>query len=217
MKTVRLTLFDDDHFFHQSFRLTMEGHQEILLAGIFSSAENLIEDISESKPDVVMMDIDMPGMNGIDAVKLLRRHYSELPVIMLTQHDEDDKLINSICAGANGYLLKTSHPDKMHDRILEVIDGGSSLDPSVAKKVLSLFAQSFSPVIEHETKPLTPREKEVLSLLAQGKPYKIIASELGISYDTVRMHIKNIYQKLEVTNVSGAVAAAVSRKLVALK
>jgi DNA-binding NarL/FixJ family response regulator len=164
-----------------------------------------------------MMDIDMPGMNGIDAVKLLRRHFADLPVIMLTQHDEDDKLINSICAGANGYLLKTSHPDKMHERILEVIDGGSSLDPSIASKVLRLFSQSFSPVVQQETRPLTAREKQVLGLLANGKPYKIIASELGISYDTVRMHIKNIYQKLEVTNVSGAVAAAVSRKLVSVK
>lgn len=192
----------------------MEDHQEIFLAGIFPSAKNLMRDINNSKPDVVMMDIDMPGMNGIDAVKLLRKHFSELPVIMLTQHDEDDKLINSICAGANGYLLKTSHPDKMHERIMEVIDGGSSLDPSIANKVLRLFAQSFSPSNQHANRPLTAREQQVLSLLAHGKPYKIIASDLGISYDTVRMHIKNIYQKLEVTNVSGAVAVAVSRKLV---
>lgn len=195
----------------------MEGHPEIFVAGIFASAENLIDDISKSKPDIVMMDIDMPGMNGIDAVKLLRKHFSELPVIMLTQHDEDDKLINSICAGANGYLLKTSHPDKMLERIIEVIDGGSSLDPAIATKVLRLFAQNFTPVVHQETPPLTAREKQVLELLSHGKPYKIIASDLGISYDTVRMHIKNIYQKLDVTNVSGAVAAAVSRKLVALK
>jgi len=195
----------------------MEDHKEIFLAGIFPSAKNLIRDITNAKPDVVMMDIDMPGMNGIDAVKLLRKHFPELPVIMLTQHDEDDKLINSICAGANGYLLKTSHPDKMHERIMEVIDGGSSLDPAIANKVLRLFAQSFSPVIQNESRPLTAREKQVLGLLANGKPYKIIASDLGISYDTVRMHIKNIYQKLEVTNVSGAVAVAVSRKLVIVK
>jgi DNA-binding NarL/FixJ family response regulator len=217
METKRLALFDDDVFFHQSFKLIIEDHQEIFLAGIFPSADNLISNITKSKPDIVMMDIDMPGMNGIDAVKLLRMHFAELPVIMLTQHEEDDKLINSICAGANGYLLKTSHPDKMYQRILEVIDGGSSLDPSIANKVLRLFAQSFSPEIHPETKPLTLREKEVLGLLVNGNPYKLIANELGISYDTVRMHIKNIYQKLDVSNVSGAVAVAVSRKLVFVK
>jgi len=213
-KPIRIVIFDDSSFYRESLKMLFEDHSDFLLIGSFSNALNLIEDITSSQPDVVLMDIDMPSIDGIEATKILKNHFSSLPVIMLTQYEDEDKVINSICVGANGYLLKTSSGEKIKERICEVLNGGSSLDPSVAKKVLELFSKSITMRANEKKYLLSPREKEVLAHLVKGQSYKMIASDLDICYDTVRAHIKSIYQKLEVSSVSGAVAIAVSNNLI---
>ena len=214
MKRNRIVLFDDHYFFRESIRIMLDDRQDVFLAGVFEHANNLVDDIRSSQPDVVLMDIDMPGADGIDAVKILKKEFSLLPVIMLTQHDDEDKVIDAICAGSCGYLLKTTSGEKIIECIHEVLNGGSCLNPGIARKVLNLFAENFSAKAHGETYVLSPREKEVLSHLVKGKSYKMIASELDVCYDTIRMHIKNIYQKLRVSSTSGAVAVAVSQRLV---
>jgi DNA-binding NarL/FixJ family response regulator len=215
MKRKRIALFDDHYFFRESIRMILEDHDDFLLAGSFEDANNLIRDIEASEPDVVLMDIGMPGQNGITALATIRREYPDLPVIMLTQHDDEENIIHAIGFGARGYLLKTSpSANDLVNSINDVLEGGSSLNPVVAQKVMKMVAKELSTVSLSNSLTLSPREKEVLDHLARGKSYKMISSDLGICYDTVRMHIKSIYQKLKVSSISGAVAIAVKNRLV---
>lgn len=213
-KPIRIVIFDDSDFYRESLKMLFEDEKHFLLAGCFENAMNAVRDVSTSKPDIVLMDIEMPEIDGIEAVKILKSYHPSLPIIMLTQYEDEDKVINSVCSGANGYLLKSSSAEKILERIHEVLNGGSSLDPSVAKKVLELFSKSIAMRANEKDFLLSPREKEVLAHLARGQSYKMIASDLDICYDTVRSHIKSIYQKLDVSSVSGAVAIAVSNNIV---
>ena len=214
MKRKRIILFDDHFFFRESVRIMFEDRNDVELVASFEDANNLVNDIINSQPDLVLMDIDMPGADGLEALKILKCHFEHLPVIMLTQHNEDEKIIRAICNGSGGYLLKTTSGEKIIESIHEVLEGGSCLNPAVARKVLNLFAESYSTSLNGESYILSPREKEVLAHLVKGKSYKMIASELDVCYDTIRMHIKSIYQKLRVSSQSGAVAVAVSHRLV---
>jgi len=204
---IRVAVFDDSLFFLEAISDIVKSDEGLVLCGSFTGADNVIHDIKLSLPDVVMMDIDMPGTNGIDALRILRKHFPELLVIMLTQHDDDDNVIAAICSGANGYKLKTASPDRIIKSIYDVFNGNTPLSPSIAKKILFLFSRQFSPPITQEY-PLSPREKDVLNEVIKGHSYKVIANNLGITYDTVRAHIKQIYKKLQVNTISGAVAKA---------
>ena len=214
MKKIRVTVFDDNLFFRESLNILFEGREDMELAGSFKNAKNVLRDIHTSKPDVVLMDIDMPGINGIEAVGIIKKEFQELPVMMLTDYDDDDKIIASICAGANGYTLKTTTSEKIIEGIHDVYKGYASLCAPIARKVLQLFSGKFPGSISSESFKLSPREKEVLQELVQGHPYKIIAADLGITYDTVRAHIKQIYKKLQVSTVSGAVSKALKQNIV---
>jgi len=214
MKRKRIILFDDHFFFRESVRIMLEDRNDVELVSTFEDANNLVNDIISSQPDLVLMDIDMPGADGLEALKILKSHFEHLPVIMLTQHAEDEKIIRAICNGSSGYLLKTTSGEKIIESIHEVLCGGSCLNPVIARKVLNLFAESYSNSLNGDVFVLSPREKEVLAHLVKGKSYKMIASELDVCYDTIRMHIKSIYQKLRVSSQSGAVAVAVSHRLV---
>ena len=216
MKKIRVAVFDDNLFFRESVNILFEGkgREDLELIGSFKNGNNVLKDIHISQPDVVLMDIDMPGTNGIEAVRIIRKEFPQLPVMMLTDYDDDDKVINSICAGANGYTLKTTTAQKIIDGIRDVYNGEASLCAPVARKVLQLFSGRFPESNNSETFKLSPREKEVLNELVKGHAYKIIAENLGITYDTVRAHIKQIYKKLQVSTVSGAVAKAMKRNIV---
>src|SRR4030095_14323372 len=155
-----------------------------------------------------------PGSNGIDALKKIKSQFPELPVIMLTDYDDDDKVIDSICSGANGYRLKTSTAEKIIEGIHEVCKGYSSLSPAVAKKVLKLFSEKFKSPNGNRDYRLSPREKEVLHELVHGSAYKVIAAKLDITYNTVRAHIKQIYRKLQVSNISSAVSKALQQRII---
>jgi DNA-binding NarL/FixJ family response regulator len=166
--------------------------------------------VLRDEPDVVIMDIDMPGKSGIDGVRMIKEARPETYVVMYTMFEDDDKLFQSLCAGANGYILKKMAPDKLEDAIIDVIHGGAPMSPSIARKVLYSFQLSKN-IRNYD---LSKREKEILLLLIEGYPTKQIASELFIAFDTVRTHLKNIYTKLHVNCGKEAIAKALKERIV---
>lgn len=178
--------------------------------GAYPNGNNLLEDISSTKPEVILMDIDMPGISGIQAVELLKKHYPEVLVVMQTIFDDNDNIFKAICAGADGYLLKNTPPARLISGIEEVLEGGAPMSASVARKVLESQRSNTG----SNDSALSGREKELLKLLVEGHSYKIVADKLFISVGTVQSHIKNIYSKLQVNSKAGAVAKAIRDKLV---
>jgi DNA-binding NarL/FixJ family response regulator len=165
-----------------------------------------------SQPDIVLMDIDMPGINGVEAVKIIKEKRPQVKILMQTIFEENDKVFDSICAGADGYLLKNSLTDYLVPSIKELNNGGAPMSPSIAKKVLNRF-QEQNPYIQKTDYKLSDREKEVLTCLMKGMSYKMIAVACNISIDTVKFHIKKIYEKLHVNSKSEAVIKAMRGKL----
>ena len=179
----------------------------------FEDCTDIIYNIKGNVPDVVLMDIHMPGTNGIEGVKLLQKYFPATYVIMQTVFDDDDKIFDCIQAGAHGYLLKKDSPEKLIEGIREVVTGGSPMTPTIARRVLKLF-QKQSRKSDKESFDLSTREIEILSCLVKGQSHKMIAAELHISIFTVNNHIKKIYQKLHVHSVSEAVVTAIQKNIV---
>ncbi len=211
MGTIHVALFDDSKAIRDSMGFLLSTTPGIGLCGCFPSAEHVLDRIASCKPDVVLMDIDMPVVNGIDAVRSIRSKYPALPVIMLTVFADEDRVYDSLRAGAMGYLLKNDEPDALLSAINEVYKGGAPMTPSIARKVMLHFQRlPISPSTDDEEDPgLSPREKDVLQCLVDGLSYKMIAEQLGIGFETVRSHIKRIYEKLHVHNNTEAVAKTI--------
>ena len=167
-----------------------------------------------SDPDVVMMDIDMPGISGIEAVQVINEKFPLVKVLMQTVFDENDKIFAAICAGASGYILKKTSPKKIIEAIYETQIGGTVMTASVAAKVIQMFRLQSPSDTKREFIEISNREKEILALLVKGKSYKAIASECFISIDTVSTHIRHIYEKLHVHSKSEAVLKAIRQKLI---
>jgi DNA-binding NarL/FixJ family response regulator len=178
----------------------------------FRSMEDALRNVEQLSPDLVLTDIGLPNMDGIEGTRILREKFPDLPIIVLTVHDENDKIFKAICAGANGYLLKNKAPNAIIEAINDVLNGGSPMSPSVATRVVNLF-RKFAPPERSEIY-LTDQEKKILKMLTEGHHYKTIAYELGISNGTVSFHIQNIYQKLQVHSKTEAVAKALRENLV---
>ena len=206
-----MIIFDDNDSLRDSVAMLLHENADFTLAGAYSHCLDVIENIKETKPDVVLMDIDMPGMNGIEGVKLVRKNFPTVQVLMLTVFDDDEKVFAAIKAGAGGYILKNAEPDNLLHAISEVYNGGAPMTPNIARKVLQQF-QTFLPE-EKKDYNLSMREKEVLALLVEGLSYKMIAGKLNITYDTVRAHMKKINAKLHVASMTEAVAKAINQKL----
>ena len=185
-------------------------------AGAFEDGRDAIHRIESARPNLVLMDIDMPFVNGIEAVQVIRKTYPELKIIMQTVFEDDDKVFNAICAGADGYLLKQTSPEKLIAGIREVMDGGVPISPVIAKKLLAML-HSGNRIFPKQDFELTKREMEILQLLAKGYSYKMIAGECYISYATVNSHVSKIYKKLQVESVGGAVAKAIREGLIKTK
>ena len=168
--------------------------------------------IADDLPDVVLTDIGLPGMSGIEGIGVLRRQFADLPVLALTIYDSDDKVFDALCAGASGYLLKNTPPARLLESLQEVAGGGAPMSPEVARRVVRLFRE-FRPAKE-ATYHLTPQENELLKLLADGHHKKTAAQEMGISVNTVSFHLKHIYEKLQVHSKTEAVAKALRERLV---
>ena len=213
---VRVAIFEDRKTVREAISLLVKGTPGLELAGAFPDCNNLLKNISEVSPEVVLMDIEMPGMNGIDAVKLLKQNIPALTVVMQTVFEDDEKVFKAICYGASGYLLKDTPPSRLMESIIEASQGGAPMSPSIAKRTLQLFQKFFSDQneVQHEDYHLTPRETEILQWLVKGYSYKMIASACSIGFDTVRTHIRNIYHKLHVASMTEAVAKAIKERIV---
>jgi DNA-binding NarL/FixJ family response regulator len=209
---IKVTVFEDNRSLRQGLYQLINGSEGFECVGAFEDCLNLLKDIANTKPDVVLMDIQMPGINGIEAVNILHEKYPDLKILMQTIFEESDKIFQSILAGASGYILKNTSPSRILDFIKETYEGGAPMSPSVATKVLKMVGQQAQEKVN--TFNLTEREKEILSCLVKGMSYKLIADACFISIDTVRGHIRNIYEKLHVHSKGEAIVAAIKGKIV---
>ena len=210
---IKVTIFEDNKSLRLGLYQLINGSEGFQCVGAFEDCLNLLQNIEETKPDVVLMDIQMPGINGIEAVRMLREKYPALKILMQTIFEESDKIFQSILAGASGYILKNTSPTRILDFIKETYEGGAPMSPSVATKVLKIIAQQTPSATEHNFN-LSEREKEILSCLVKGMSYKLIADACYISIDTVRGHIRNIYDKLHVHSKGEAIATAIKDRIV---
>jgi DNA-binding NarL/FixJ family response regulator len=210
---IRITLFDDNATRRDGVKLLLDNSPGFMSAGIFEDCSHLIENILQSEPHVVLMDIDMPGINGIEAVKIIKQEFPDMPVMMQTVFDHDEKIFQSILAGATGYMLKKTSPAKLLEAIKEIYEGGAPMTPEIAIKVLQFFREKKTHKLQMENL-LTDKEREIISSLVDGLSYKMIADKYAISYHTVNFHVRNIYKKMHVHNVSEAVAKAIKEKIV---
>jgi len=208
---ITILIYEDNVDYAESLSAFFEMEDDLEVIGHFTNPSLVQEQIAEFNPDVVIMDIDMPKMNGIDALKEIRKATSKALVLMLTVFDDEDRIFESIQSGANGFLLKETKPKKIIEAIRDVIDGGAPMTGSVARKVLQQFTV-VKP--KDETVDLSKREKEILSFLVNGMSYKMIASKCAISYHTVNAHIRKIYEKMHVSSATEAVAKAMKSGLI---
>jgi DNA-binding NarL/FixJ family response regulator len=213
---LRIAIFDDNKNIRESITLLLKTVPGLEVVGSYSHVLDCVEDVRDCKPDIVLMDIEMPGMTGIEAVKSIKKEFPHIQVLMQTVFEDDDRVFDSICAGASGYILKNYLNTKLIESIMELQYGGSPMSPSVARKVLNKMQQIPQHVRPEEAPDyqLTPREKEVLTCLVNGQSYKMIAADLHISYETVRSHVKKIYEKLHVASLTEVVAKAINQRLV---
>lgn len=209
---VKLVIFEDNDKLIKSLTALFQYSEEYELVGTYRDVLSAEKVIKKDRPDVVLLDIDMPKMNGIAAIPVIKETNPLVSVIMYTQFEDDEKLFESLCAGADGYILKSTSPLRLFDFIEEVRQGGLPLSPSVAKKVLNYFHGRQQETSE-EKYGLTPRENEVLQLLVKGFSTKLIASKLNIAYDTCRSHLRNIYNKLHVHCGKEAIAKVLAGKI----
>jgi len=208
---MKIAIFEDNARFRESLEFIIVTTNDMELCGSFEDTNRLAQRIEALQPDVVLMDINIPDKNGIEAVKEIKEKFPLVQVCMQTVFEDDDKVFASLCAGASGYILKNTPPDKILQAIREVNDGGAFFTPSIAKKVLHNF--QLQPE-KAEYIQLTEKEKEVLKYLVDGMSYKMIADKVLVSFHTIHSHIKNIYEKLHVNSKGEAVAKAIKNKLV---
>ena len=213
---IRVAVFEDNKLVRDSFETILNGTDGFTCTGAFSSCNNLRSDIERSRPDIVLMDIEMSGMNGIEATKKIKDQYPEIKILIQTVFEDDEKIFAAICAGASGYMIKKTTPTKLIDALQEVYDGGAPMSPGIATRVLALF-QKFAPPQQQsndESGTLSKREKEILLLMMEGDNYHTIAKKIFLSYDTVRTHVRSIYKKLHVASVNQAIVKAFKQRLV---
>ena len=206
---VKIVIFEDNDRLRESLVALFKGMDEYVVSGDYNNCNDAGTIARVYQPDVVLMDIDLPGESGIKGVMKIKESYPNTAIIMYTVFEDDEKLFQCLCAGANGYLLKKTAPSRLIDAIKEVVEGGAPMSPSIAKKVLSSFQQGKS-----NKYFLSAREIETLQLLIKGYSAKMIAAELKISFDTARYHLKNIYTKLHVNCGKEAIVKALGERIV---
>ncbi len=206
-RMINVVLIEDNHDVREMFEMIINGTDGFSCMQAFADCESALPIINSQPPDVVLMDIDLPGISGIEGVVCIKKKLPDTDIIMLTVHDDDESVFNSLCAGANGYLLKNNNPAFLMQAIKDVVDGGSPMSSSIARKVVNSFKKQTE-------SPLSARETDVLKKLCEGQNYKSISDALFISGHTVRMHIKNIYKKLHVHSRGKAVQKAISERLI---
>ena len=213
---IKVAVFDDNMERRKALKMLLSIQPDMRCTGIYKNCVNVIAELETDMPDVVLMDIDMPQVNGIEGVRMIREHLPQVLIIMQTVFEDDDKLFRSIQAGANGYILKKTLPDKLIEGVREVMNGGAPMTSTIASRVLKEF-RTQKATTEHPAQEygnLTNRELEILNLLVKGYSHKLVAAELDVSINTVHNHIANIYKKLQVQNATEVVAFALKRGIV---
>jgi DNA-binding NarL/FixJ family response regulator len=203
---IKILIYEDNPQLREGLSMLVNGSDGFEVLSAYKNCNNVVDEIEAWKPDVILMDIDMPGINGIEGLKLIRQKNLEVKILMLTVFDDNKNVFESLKAGANGYVLKKTPPAKLLEYISEAASGGAPMTSSIASQVLKMFSEVKDTVYADYN--LSEREKQVLQFLVNGYSYKMIAAEMFIAIDTVRSHIKKIYEKLHVNSKSEAVAKA---------
>src|SRR5687767_512333 len=204
MNPIGIVIYEDNIFLRNSISELIKSSPKFNLKGAYENCDHVSLDMETLKPEIVLMDIEMPGINGLKGLKIIKDKFPQVNVIMLTVFEDNDSIFDAICAGASGYLLKKTSHEKIVESIHDVLNGGAPITSTIARKVLSLFPKT--PSNNQEVNKLAPREQEVLQLLVSGHSYKMIAEKCGITLETVRSHIKRIYDKLQVHSATEAAA-----------
>lgn len=197
---IKIFAYDDSKERLMSLRALITLTDNLLYIGDADCCENVLQEMEEHLPDVVLMDINMPKVDGIEGLKLIKTHFPHIKVLIQTAFDDSDKIFKSISFGASGYILKSDNPTRILQAIEEVHEGGAAMNPAIAQKVLEYFQPSTSQQI------LTKKEQEVLKYLSDGLSYKMVADKLGVSYTTINSHTKNIYEKLHISSLGEAIS-----------
>jgi DNA-binding NarL/FixJ family response regulator len=210
---IGIVLFEDNKSYRENLSLYLESTEEVLLLAAYSDANDVVRRVQKHKPDVVLMDIQMPGISGIEALQQIKAEMLDVKVLIQTTFDDEHRIFAAICAGANGYVLKSPEPEAMLQAIVDVHKGGAWMSPTIAAKAMKMFQHQF---VQNQPTyiALTEREKDVLGCMVKGMSYKMIANACVLSIHTVHWHVKNIYEKLHVNSASEAVVKAIANKLV---
>lgn len=207
----RVVLIEDQRDTREGLRFLIDSTAGYRCVGSYPSVETALAGVDQ-RPHVVLTDIGLPGLSGIDGIKRLRARFPDLPVIALTVYDDDDHVFEALCAGAAGYLLKTTPPTRLLDALRDVVAGGATISPEIARRLIDVFTRVRPP--EAADYKLTPHEVRLLKLLMDGHSYKMAAAELGSSINTIAFHVRNIYRKLQVHSKSEAVVKAMRAGLI---
>jgi DNA-binding NarL/FixJ family response regulator len=209
---IKVAIIEDRREIRDGLAMLVSGTDGYHCTGSFRSMEEALSKISFELPDVVLCDIGLPGMSGIEGMRILKERYPKLLLMMLTVYDDDERIFDALCAGACGYLLKKTPPARLLESLKEAVGGGSPMSPEVARRVIAIFRDIRPP--ERADYELTPHETRLLKLLVEGHNYKTAAVELNVSVNTVSFHMRRIYEKLQVHSKSEAVAKALRDRLV---
>ncbi|MBS1788051.1 MAG: response regulator transcription factor [Acidobacteria bacterium] len=209
---IKVAIVEDRREIREGLAMLIGGTDGFRCTGAYRTMEEALQKISFELPDVVLNDIGLPGMSGIEGIKILKERYPDLLILMLTVYDDDERIFDAMCAGASGYLLKKTPPLKLLDSLRETHQGGAPMSPEVARRVIALFREIRPP--ERADYELTPHETRLLKLFVAGHNYKTAAAELGVSVHTVSFHLRSIYDKLQVHSKSEAVAKALQNRIV---
>lgn len=210
---ISVVLFEDNKGYRQSLSLYLANTEGIFFSGAYNDANDAVNKVRKHKPDVVLMDIQMPGISGIEALQRIKAVYPDTKVLIQTVFEDDHRVFSAICGGASGYVLKNPNPDELIKAIFDVHEGGACMSPSIALKAMNMFKHQFVKA-QPTYVDLTEREKEILGCMVKGMSYKMIADACFLSYHTVHWHVKNIYEKLHVNSAPEAVAKAIEGRLV---
>ena len=209
---IKVAIIEDRRDIREGLAMLINGTEGYRCTNAFRSMEEALENIQRDLPDVALVDIGLPGMSGIDGIRILRDRHPALPMLMLTVYNDDDRIFDALCAGACGYLLKNTPPARLLASLQEAVTGGSPMSPEIARRVVTLFRDVRPP--ETADYHLTPHETRLLKLLVDGHNYKTAAKELDVSVNTISFHMRHIYEKLQVHSKSEAVSKAFRHRLI---
>ena len=211
-RSIRVVIIEDLREVREGLTMLVHGTSGFQCVASYRTMEDALREIGTTMPDVILTDIGLPGMNGVEGTRILRERFPEVPILALTVYDDDDNVFDAICAGASGYLLKNTTPARLLEALREVVDGGAPMSPDVARRVVTVF-RAFRPP-PRAAYHLTPQETDLLKLMVEGHHYKTAAAAMGITTSTVSFHLKHIYEKLQVHSKTEAVSKALRERVI---